>query len=423
MTATLAISTAGGRAVAAGSRRTRGPILLAVDGTESGVAAFTAAHLLASRTGVDVHVLSVLEPMPAIVPALEAIALPQGWDTSRAEDLLGRVRQQVRASDGSQSNWSTEVRLGNPALLVARTARDLGASLVITGLSRHSVLDRLLGGETPLHIAELADVPVLAVATTMETLPSRLLVAVDLGPGSAGIARTALDLFPDALSVNLVHVKPRLDALAARAATWIRRYEESVAAGLADIRTQLPAPAHVETVTPSGNVAREILDFAAYARADLIVAGSPRRGLRQRLLGNVAARLLRGATGAVLLVPAATAGHGESRTLTLTEPDAWAAALRELSRRNAGRRVVLEIHDDALGAQAQVVDYPLLGADFDQPGQRVEIMLGDTTPGGRHLTHRVIGPTSVDVLRAADGSDSALRVAYAGGQAVMSFSP
>jgi nucleotide-binding universal stress UspA family protein len=415
--------------------RVLGRILLASDGSASADAAFVLARLLAGRTGADVHVLSALEPLPALVPSPDLLAAPPvEWDTSRAERMRQNVRRQMQAA-GAQAGWTTEVQLDRPVPAIAQVARQQRANLIITGLRQHTVLEHLLGGETPLHAAQQAEVPLLAVAPGTTRLPRTILVAVDFTPASLHAARVALELFPDATKVYLVHVKPRIDAAVGESSGWERAYEEGVPSAFEHFRAQLRAGSIVESITLRGNTASEILDFAEYASAELVVAGIHRRGILRRLLPReLLNKLMRGTTRSVLLVPETPAsqlgessGRSQYRTVTLREPAEWAKRLREFTQRNAGRRVTLEVDDSELGAQAQAVAYPLLGVDFDRHDGRVQIMLGDGGPGGRHLTRSVPSPVAIEILQAREGGkgrgDTALRIVHGAGQTLLMFTP
>jgi nucleotide-binding universal stress UspA family protein len=415
--------------------RALGRILLASDGTSSADAAFIVARQLAARTGADVHVLSVLEPLPVLAPAPELlVAPPVEWDTSRAELMRKNVRHQMRAA-GAQAGWTTEVQLDRPSTAIAQVARQRRANLILTGLRHHNVLDHLLGGETPLHAAQHAEVPLLAVAPGTTRLPRTILVAVDFTPASLRAARVALELFPDATKMYLVHVKPRIDAAAGESTVWERVYEDGIPSAFEHFRAQLRGGNIVESITLRGNAAKEILDFAEYANADLVVAGIHRRGILRRLLPReLLNKLMRGTTRSVLLVPETPAGQlGELsrgpryRTVALREPAEWPVRLREFTQRNAGRRVTLEVDDHELGAQAQAVAYPLLGVDFDRHDERVQIMLGDGGPGGRHLTRSVPNPITIEILQAREGGkgggDIALRIVHGAGQTLLMFMP
>jgi nucleotide-binding universal stress UspA family protein len=435
MSATSFTPEAESAAYAAEPWRALGRILLASDGSASADSAFVVARLLAGRTGADVHVLSLLEPLPVLVPVPELLAAPPvEWDTSRAERMRQNVRRQMRAA-GAQTGWTTEVHIDRPVPAIAQVAKQRRSSLIITGLRQHSALEHLLGGETPLHAAQQAEVPLLAVAPGTAGLPRTILVGVDFTPASLRAARVALELFPDATKVYLVHVKPRIDAAVGEATGWERVYEEGIPSAFEHFRAQLRAGRIAESITLRGSAAREILDFAEYARADIIVAGIHRRGVLRRLLPReLLNKLMRGTTRSVLLVPETPAsqlgelgGGPRYRTVALRAPAEWAERLREFTQRNAGRRVTLEVDDSELGAQAQAVAYPLLGVDFDRHDGRVQIMLGDGGPGGRHLTRSVPNPVAIEILQTREGGkgggDTALRVVHGAGQTLLMFTP
>ena len=283
-----------------------GPILVASDGTSSSDAALTAARLLASRIGGEVQVLSVLEPMAQLVPAPELLVPTEPMDQSRAERLLDRVRDQLRTLVGKQTPWPVEIRLGDPASIIAHAARERRARLILTGVRRHGPLERLLGAETPMHIAQYAAAPLLVVTPELERLPRCIAVATDLTSAGLDAARVALQLFPDVRTMYLLHVRTHFDLEPERRAAWLPGYEARTTKALREMKDALAAPAGVEVqpISPIGDPAPEILDFAEDARAELIVVAGRRHGpLHRLLLGSVASRVLRGAKCSVLVVP------------------------------------------------------------------------------------------------------------------------
>lgn len=407
--------------------RTTGAIVIATDGTDSADPAFTVARLIAGRTGGDVQVLSVLEPLPAMVPSPEVLMPFPDPDPERVSRLAGHVRHQLRRLAGEHAAWSIEFRRGRPAKEIAHFANERRAQLIVTGLNRHGVLERMLGEETPLHVAEATNGPVLAVAPEQGRLPKSIIVALDLESPGVDWLRELLAvrvLFAEATTVYCVHVVPQWAMRGPQGVYWSPSYGEAVRRAFDQMKGALALPEHVhiELITPVGNPAREILDFAAYVKVDLIVAGRRRRGaLRRALLGSVASRLLRGAGCSVLLLPEPALELGAGRTEATSEPARWSTRLQEFTRRNAGRRSRLEVDDGDLGAQALAHDYPLLGVDYDEKDERVEIMLGDRAGGRRHLTHRIEAPTAIGILEGHDASDDALRIAYDGGQVLLTF--
>ena len=184
----------------------------------------------------------------------------------------------------------------------------------------------------------------------------------------------------------------------------------------------------VQRVLLHGDPATELLAFAAGVHADLIATGSHGYGFVARMLvGSVTTRILRCATRSVLTVPHLAA---MTRARTSAEPPVrsalarptWAMELDAFSKRNMGRRGVLEVDDPEIGAQAQENDYPFLGAAFDQHDQRVELMFGKLGDVRRHLTRGIGGATGIDVRKDDRGRDLALRVVHGAGQTLLTFS-
>ena len=98
----------------------------------------------------------------------------------------------------------------------------------------------------------------------------------------------------------------------------------------------------------------------------------------------------------------------------------WPEALREFSRRNAGRSTHLEIDDPELGAQWQELALHFRGVAYEPRFRRVEIMFSDGEAMA-HLTHSIEGVCDVAVLPGADGRDRTLCIAHAGGQALLTL--
>jgi hypothetical protein len=99
----------------------------------------------------------------------------------------------------------------------------------------------------------------------------------------------------------------------------------------------------------------------------------------------------------------------------------WSRALDEFTRRNVGRRGVLEVDDPEIGAQAQEHDYPLLGATYDRNDGRVELMFGELGDRDRHLSRSIGNVGRIDVLTDERGRDIALRIGHGAGQTLLTF--
>lgn len=423
------LSPQGGVAMASKTERgNTGPLLVATDGSKSSDAAFPAAMLLADHMQAAVEVLSVVEPLP-LIPEYPVSAPTSYLTQELVEPFLRRATEQVKSL--GTADWPVDVEPGHPIAVISREAKDRKAQLIIVGLNHHDTLDRLLSGETMVGLVRRSQVPVLAVSPSFQRLPRRVVIAVDFSRASKATMRAALMILEEPATVYLVHVKVATDGPLSETELVAREYElalpeafEQITAGV-----DIPAGIRIERVTLRGNVSRTILEFAESVDADLLVAGSHGRGaIRRLIVGSVATRLLRETPCSILIVPRAAEAYlaGEptevvpdSAMLPVTSD--WAPRLSAFTRRNAARRVVLEIDDPEIGSQAEATDYPFLGADFDHQTGRVEIMLGDPELGGRHLTHSVSGVTSIDVLADSSNRDTILRLAHGSGQTLLTF--
>ncbi|HEX6054065.1 MAG TPA: universal stress protein, partial [Gemmatimonadaceae bacterium] len=405
------------------------PLLIATDGTRTASGALAIGKVLAGST-TPLHILSVVEPTPVLMPVPEVPIYSPGVEVARAESLRQQLAAEVRSTFG-QPPPSVEVLIGSPVHHIARRARELGAGMVLTGLRHHGRLERvMLRRETPLALARQVRIPVLVVPEGTTRLPRSVLVAAAIDQASADAARRARPLLAEAETVYVVHVRSRdtyLEGDAAR--SWQRVYDNLAQDAFDRIvaALDLPPAVHVETRTLTGHVVEELLDFAEAQHVELIVAGFHRQRLIDRLAGprHVAERVLRGTSCAMLLVPERSGADlplgVETRTDIVTNRMVWADQLAEFASRNLGRRSHLEIDTLSLGSQAQVSEWLLLGIEYDESSAAVRMMFGATEGGGPHLTHNIPRPQSVEIQRRRDGKDVALRIGHEGGYTLLTF--
>jgi nucleotide-binding universal stress UspA family protein len=388
------------------------PVIVATDGRDQSDAALVAGGLLAGASDERLRVITVLKPMPIVSPEAQLPVSPD-VEASRRAEAKRTVREQLGRVWNVPFDASVEVYDGDPATTIANVAHESNASMIVSGLGRHRVMDRLFGDETALRLIRVAAVPVLAVGGQFTAAPTRIVVAIDFSETSLRAARLALELAAPAATIYLAHVAPR-DATLYDWNGWGSNYKQDAGEGLQRMREQLRVPAYmiVQRVLLQGDPATELLAFAASVNADLIATGSHGHGFVARMLiGSVTTRILRCSTCSVLTVPHAAAMTRLRTTVeppvvkTLDRPE-WPSQLDEFTRRNVGRRGVLEVDDPELGAQAQEHDYPFLGATYDRHDGRVELMLGE------------LG----DVLTNERGRDLALRIAHGAGQTLLTFS-
>jgi nucleotide-binding universal stress UspA family protein len=367
--------------------------------------------------------------MPIVSPEAQLPISPD-FEASRRAQAKRAVLDQMRRVWQDGEGIALELHDGDPATTIARVAHEANAAMIVSGLGRHSVMDRLFGDETALRLIRVSAVPVLAVTSKFTQAPRRIVVAIDFSETSLRAARLALDVATSSATIYLAHVAPR-DATLYDWSGVGSSYKQDAGEALQRMREQLRVPAGmiVQRVLLQGDPATELLAFAASVNADLIATGSHGHGFVARMLiGSVTTRILRCSTCSVLTVPHAAA---MTRVRTAVEPPVvvslqrpeWTAQLDEFTRRNVGRRGVLEVDDPELGAQAQEHDYPLLGASYDHHDGRVELMFGELGDVQRHLTRSIGSVSGIDVLTNERGRDIALRIAHGAGQTLLTFLP
>lgn len=399
------------------------PVLVATDGRPQSDGALVVGRLLAGDPAA-MRVVTVVKPMP-LVPEAQIAMTPAMLDALHTE-----ARREVDAQ--MERTWSEtrpyQVEDGEPSLAIASHAHQCAASMIVCGLGRHRVADRVFGDETALRLMRVADVPVFAAASGLTHAPRRIVVALDFSDTSLRAARLAVEMASTNATVYLVHVAPRDTALYDWQ-SWGMTYKHDAGTALSRARDVLHAPkdAVVQQVLLQGDAATELLAFATSVNADLIATGSHGRGFVARMLiGSVTTRIVRCSTCSVLTVPR-SAVPALARALTdipvaipLRQAD-WIMELQGFTTRNVRRRATLEVDDTDIDAQAQLFDYPLLGAAYDPVDCRVELMFGDDVAGGRHLSRGIGGVTSIQLLTDARGKDLALRVAHGAGLTLLTF--
>jgi nucleotide-binding universal stress UspA family protein len=401
------------------------PVIVATDGHDQSNSAMLLGRLLAPE-GDALRIVTVLKRLPSVTPEMP---LPMAADVeaSRRADQKRMVRHQAARVWGEEA-LDVELCEGDPATTIARLARTTNATMIVSGLGRHRVLDRMFGDETALRLIRVSSVPVFAVASGLTHAPKRVVVAVDFSETSLRAARLALEVASPNATVYLAHVGPR-DSLLHEWNGWGLSYKDDAGDALQKMREQLHVPSGmiVQRVMLQGEPATELLAFATSVNADMIATGSHGHGFVARMLvGSVTTRIIRCSTCSVLCVPHAAAMTRAGITIApsvvqvLDRPE-WSAKLNEFTNRNIGRRGTLEVDDPDMGAQAQEHDYPLLGAAYDPHDGRVELMFGELGDVGRHLTRSIGDVDEINTLTNDRGRDVALRISHGAGQTLLTF--
>lgn len=298
-------------------RRLQGPILLATDGTPQSTGAFAAAVCIAAggtRRGdiaakLPVRVVTVCAALP-IAPPEVPLTLPLDYVQGRRAEMLADALAQVRYNVADASKWRVEVVTGAPAPTIADLADDVGASLVVMGLGKHALADRVFGSETALKVMQRSRVPVLAVPQNWIGIPRRVLIAADFGPASIRAARTAMRFVAPGSTVCVAHVAPNI-GLPDMDPTLAEIYHNSLSEQFDAFMKAVGIPADVIVTRKAlyGDASKAILEYANANDVDMIVAGTHGHGAFARLfVGSVASAIVRGAHCAVLVATASESG-------------------------------------------------------------------------------------------------------------------
>src|SRR4051812_30494180 len=120
-------------------------IIVASDGTERSDGALRVALARAEMTNAALEVLTVARWEPVGGP--EGMVLWQEGIAERRGDQRRAVEAQLERITGKPRVHGVTVLDGNPAYTISRVAIDRRAALVIVGLGRHGLSDRLFSDE------------------------------------------------------------------------------------------------------------------------------------------------------------------------------------------------------------------------------------------------------------------------------------
>lgn len=397
-------------------------LLIATDGAPQSDAAIAFAKLLPLRDKREVKLLTVVDHAPTPWGTVDR-SIVMDYERGLHEEAANKARaQRDRLGD---KDWNVEVRSGDPATTIATLAKETHSRMVVVGLGGHGAAARFFGNETALRLMRVSQVPVLAVDSKLRGLPQRIMVAMDFREASIEAARLALEIAAPNAIVTLVHVVPweRKDYIPEH---WFRKHEANIDSQLTRVTGWLDQsseyPIHQKILY--GKPGPSLLACAEELDADLIVAGTHGHGFVGRMLGGqTLAKLVRGARRSVLVLPAAAAFQRFDRPLRESESPQeevdWTRQLDQFSRKNVGRRGRLEVDDPAVGAQVEMTGYRLLGASYDSPSKRAQLMFGSTERDGPHLVRGISNITWVEILSDDHGRDTVLSIASGDSQTLL----
>jgi nucleotide-binding universal stress UspA family protein len=281
------------------------PLIVATDGREQSDGALRGGSLLQESMG-GWRVFSAAPMIYNFGNELDLRITGEAIEVLR-EQQRQSVEAQLRRVLGKGTQVEVEVATGDPAQLIKAVAARVDAQLIVSGLGRQRVADRLLGDETALAIIRASRTPVLAVPQDFARVPRDAMVGVDFSEASIHSAQLAVKLIGQASTIYLVNVAPREDVLSIVTGGFAA-YELRARAELELIAATLDVPSrmHVQTHVRQGDPGSELLQYAAQTAAQLITVGTRGQGFLARLLlGSVATKVVRASPVAVLVIPPA----------------------------------------------------------------------------------------------------------------------
>lgn len=290
---------------------TEGPFLVATDGSDASRPAMEAALQLRGRHGTPVRVVGVVPELPTIAWDYGVLHAPIDDFAARRDGLLLRVKAQLEDVGGVDAEWPIEMRVGDPAVEIARCAEEVRARLVILGVEHRRVTDRLLAREVAVRVMQSLGAPMLVVPADFPISPTRMTLATDFSPESVHAAVQALELYPTIASVDVAHVEP-LDPTAMSIIDWMTPDEEAIEQGFREIKAALldVRPLRITPVLLRGTPITQIAKLAQSTHTHLLVTSAAGKGALERLLvGSTSRGVLRHSPCALMVIPTPVTGE------------------------------------------------------------------------------------------------------------------
>ncbi len=288
-------------------------ILLATDGSEDAALALRAAVDLSTHTASELHVVHAWQAFPEYSHPSIAVGSDSALYEKEAQEILFEQLDKIQVAGGAAAG--AHLRRGRPIDAIVGLSEELGAGLVIMGSRGLGPVRRVVMGSVSEGVVDLASYAVLVVRGGDGAWPpARIVVGED---GSSG-ARKAAELATSmgllfGTEVFLVRVHPpilpmteasKLSHTSAGIPKDVRVYHElSLMERARKLEDEVGLRPRVRVV--EGEAASALLAVAEErGQPVLISVGRRGLGLLDRLrLGSVSTKVLRAATGPVLVCP------------------------------------------------------------------------------------------------------------------------
>lgn len=291
-------------------------ILLATDGSPDAALAARAATDLSSATEAKLHVVHVGR-------SLSALALPPSMPeedysflfAQDAEALLEEQTASIEQAGGAIER--AHLRFGRPADGILEVAEESAAGLIVMGSRGVGPVERLVVGSVSEEVVHRAGLPVLLARGTERAWPPASVVVGDDASSEAGRAAELAALIGGTFGAEgfLVHAYPTLPeiseeqyALDARIfEEALRQAEQALEERANGLESLLGRPLEVRAAV--GEAAALVLGVAREREPAVIAVGRRGLGARERSrrgyarLGSVSTKVVRAATGPVLVCP------------------------------------------------------------------------------------------------------------------------
>jgi nucleotide-binding universal stress UspA family protein len=140
-------------------------IVVGTDGSETATRAVARATELASQTGAVLHIVTAYKPTSVRKLQAQRASLPEefGWSLSADSEAQNVLRHAAEHAARIGVKVETHLATGNAAKVIIKTARDLGADIVVVG---NKGIQRRIRRSVPGGVSQDADRDVLVVDTT-----------------------------------------------------------------------------------------------------------------------------------------------------------------------------------------------------------------------------------------------------------------
>lgn len=290
---------------------TTSEIICAVDGSEAARDAAFAAASLADALELDLVLLHVVTPEPALMVAVAPYHYVGEFDNDRSIAVGRRLVDAIATELSFSRSVERRVEIGDPATVIPGVAEQENAVLLVTGTrSRGSIAAALLGSVSAAAVSR-STCAVMVVPEGNELRPGHPIVcAVDDSPAARSATRAALwlslRLNSELLVAHAIASSPPPSASAAPGVPdrLVELERKEAARFLTRLALEEGLGADVERRLTHGGEAESIRELAEEEDASLVVVGTRRRGsLRSALVGSVSLDMRSNYQRPVVVVP------------------------------------------------------------------------------------------------------------------------